>query len=128
MNLREPAAARPPRVTAILEEQAAFWGVSVAEILGRRRRKWRLGWHRDRSEDERTFAIEARQSAMRRCRDEIIIRGRPASFPQIGLWFGRDHTTVMNAYYGPRGARGNRPLRRRPQLALVIDNTHREAA
>ena len=41
--------------------------------------------------------FEARAIAMKRLRDEIVIVGKPVSYPQIGKWFGRNHSTVMSA-------------------------------
>jgi hypothetical protein len=39
----------------------------------------------------------ARFEAMYRVRTEIKIAGSEPSLPQIGKWFGRDHTTVLHA-------------------------------
>ena len=40
---------------------------------------------------------DARFEAMYRVRTEIKIAGSEPSLPQIGKWFGRDHTSVLNA-------------------------------
>ena len=69
------------------------------------KRSWELGYdprsvlspvcHREIS--------HARQEVMRTIRSEIIMpNGRPPSYPLIGKWFGRDHSTVV---YGVRSAR-----------------------
>lgn len=31
-----------------------------------------------------------------RCREEIMIKGKPISWPQLGYMFERDHTTIMS--------------------------------
>lgn len=41
-------------------------------------------------------ADAARRAAMAQVRAEIIIGGKPASYPLIGRWFNRDHTTVLH--------------------------------
>ncbi len=75
----------PERVLHIIEGTAADHGVSVADILGRRRTR---------------KISDARHSAMWRVRSiswkGMGWHGRP-SYPQIGRWFRRDHTTVLLA-------------------------------
>lgn len=94
----EPAPSRPERVTQIVVEVAAAFRIEAALILS---------W------DRRRPVFAARVAAMRRCRDELVISGRSPTFPMIGRWFGRDHTSVMNAYYGglPGQHRRVEPLR-----------------
>ena len=51
-------------------------GVPVEDIMG---------------DSHRGPAVAARHAAM------YLVRKARKSYPQIGLWFNRDHTTVMNA-------------------------------
>lgn len=67
----------------IVNEVAADHGVTAAEILGR---------------SQKQRASQARHHAMFRVRNEVVIDGKPASFPRIGRWFGRDHSTVVHAF------------------------------
>lgn len=72
----------PERVELILRQVCAQHGVSPRDVLG----------------DSRLKAVCcARFEAMYRIRTEIKIGGRPPSLPKIGSWFGRDHTSVLNA-------------------------------
>lgn len=66
----------------IVNEVARQYDVDPTEILGKSR-------HRE--------IVIPRMVAMARCRREITILGVPASYPEIGRWFRRDHTSVMNA-------------------------------
>lgn len=67
----------------IVNEVAAEYGVTAAEIMGRSRR---------------VKVIYARRHAIYRIRNEVVIDGRSASWPRIGRWLGRDHTTIIYAY------------------------------
>jgi chromosomal replication initiator protein len=70
--------ALPPRILAVVREVADVRGVTMAEILGDRRH---------------AQVARARMEAMARCR---ALDPAP-SLPRIGVWFGRDHTTVLHA-------------------------------
>lgn len=72
----------PARVLNIIRNVAGEHGVEPRDILGRRR----LG-----------KIARARQEAMHHCRRMEWAEGKPPSFPQIGVWFGRDHSTVIYA-------------------------------
>jgi len=69
------------------------------------KRSWELGYD-PRSVLSATVYREishARHEVMRTIRSEIIMpNGRPPSYPLIGKWFGRDHSSVI---YGVRLAR-----------------------
>jgi chromosomal replication initiator protein len=67
--------AAPARVRAVVERVAADRKVPLADLLGRSRR---------------TAATEARQAAYAAVREAT-----GASYPMIGRWFGRDHSTVL---------------------------------
>jgi len=62
------------------------------------RRSWELGYD---PKDILSSAVyrevsHARHEVMRTVRDEITMpNGKPPSYPLIGRWFGRDHTTVI---------------------------------
>ena len=61
-------------------------------------RSWELGY--DPREivgvDVCRDVSHARHEVMRTVRDEITMpNGKPPSYPLIGRWFGRDHTTVI---------------------------------
>lgn len=66
----------------IVNQVAAEYGVTAAEMMGLSRK---------------VKICAARHHAMYRIRNEVTIDGKPASFPRIGRWFGRDHTTVIQA-------------------------------
>lgn len=66
----------------VAEEAAREYGVDLGQIRSRARSR---------------AVVRARQEAMRRIRDEM---GR--TYPEIGQWFGLDHTTVI---HGVRRAR-----------------------
>lgn len=72
----------PPRIEAIIRQAADEHGVPYADVVG-------LDTHR--------AASRVRFEAMYRIRNEIRIAGQPPSLPQIGRWFSRDHTSVLNA-------------------------------
>lgn len=72
------------------------------------RRSWELGYDpRDILSDAVYREVSrARHEVMREVRDTIVMpNGRPPSWPQIGGWFGRDHTSVI---YGVKKARAMR--------------------
>jgi chromosomal replication initiation ATPase DnaA len=67
----------------IVMEVAEAHQVSVRDILGPTRFR---------------HVVYARQEAMYRVRNEIVIRGEPMSYPEIGRKFGgRDHSTVLHS-------------------------------
>jgi chromosomal replication initiation ATPase DnaA len=72
----------PASVRAIIREVAAAHGVAVGDLLSR-------------SVIRKTAA--ARHAAMQAVRARVVIYHRPPSMPQIGVWFGRDHTSVVYA-------------------------------
>ena len=79
----------PTKVHKIIAETAAEYGVTLADVLG--------------DVTARRFS-RPRQEAMRRV-SVMPWRGSVASYPQIGDWFNRDHTTVLYAC-GRLSARG----------------------
>lgn len=46
--------------------------------------------------------IAAYTDAVIEIRDTIVIQGKPVSFPTIAKWFGRDHTSLVHAYWKGR--------------------------
>jgi chromosomal replication initiation ATPase DnaA len=70
----------PATVRWIIEDVSDETGITIADILGR-------GLTRK--------ATLARQECMRRVRWGILVDHLPPSYQRIGLWFDRDHTTVM---------------------------------
>ena len=68
----------PSRVVAIIRDVAAEHRIAPAVIL---------------SEDRRRVICRARWEAIARARDHTP---KP-SYPQLGRWFRRDHTTIMHA-------------------------------
>lgn len=74
----------PPAVMAIASEVASNHGLSLCDILSRKRDR-RFSWPR-----QEVFAL---------VRQRVTIDGAPASYPRIGQWLGYDHTTVL---YGER--------------------------
>lgn len=79
----------PGRVQTVLRETATDHGVTVADILGKERKRT-IAW--------------ARQDAAFRLKRIAWgsggwSNGTP-SFPQVGRWLGLDHTTVLHACRG----------------------------
>ena len=72
---------RPPSVVAIVEEVAAEHGFTASQLFG----PWR-----------RYDICRARFECWGRLRTELKFASGPPSLPQIGSWFGRHHTSVMN--------------------------------
>lgn len=71
----------PERIRAVVVRRSYELGYDPAEIV---------------STSVVRHVAHARFDVMRAVRDEIIMpNGKPPSYPQIGRWFGRDHTTVI---------------------------------
>ena len=85
----------PPRIAEIVREAAARHRVRPEEVL---------------SADRTRAVAYARFEAIKACR---ALTPQP-SMPQIGRWFGRDHTTVLHAlrHVPAEGYRGPPPARR----------------
>ena len=72
----------PERVRQIIHEVAAQHGLTMADLIGPARQK---------------IPSRARFAAYAVIRERVMIKGVPASYPQIGKWFGnRDHTSVLH--------------------------------
>lgn len=69
----------PARVLTVIREVAQEHGVKVHDILSPCRLR-PVAW--------------ARHDAMLRVRALAWAFGNPPSYPKIGLWFNRDHSTV----------------------------------
>lgn len=76
---RRPLA--PSRVLAIVREVCAETNVAPWEVFSAIRNR---------------RVSTARHLAMQIVRAAIVVNGKPPSYPQIGSWFGRDHTSVRN--------------------------------
>lgn len=75
----------PERVRRLIEEVCDKHHVNVQRIVQRP--------ESGRSTKRRTIV---RREIWHRIRTEIIMaNGRPPSYPQIGEWFGMDHTTIV---------------------------------
>lgn len=73
----------PPRIRAEIQQKSAELGFSAQEILSDNT-SWLVSW--------------ARGDVMRHIRETVVMAdGRPPSYPQIGRWFGRDHSSVIAA-------------------------------
>jgi chromosomal replication initiation ATPase DnaA len=70
----------PPRARAVIIDIAASHGLAVETLMGRRQSR---------------AVAAARGEAMRALRS-LQCAGRPLSYPRIGAWFARHHTTVMH--------------------------------
>lgn len=77
--MRRPV--RPKSVDAIVERIAAKHGITRATLEERKTRK---------------LARLARFECWTVLRAELVINGKPPSYPQIGAWFGRDNATIHN--------------------------------
>lgn len=73
--IRKPAPNRPRVGTALIQEAAAFFKITYDDIVG---------------PDRARIFIDAR------CVVAIIMRERGLSYPQIGRFLKRDHSTVIN--------------------------------
>lgn len=96
----------PPRVQAIISETADRHGISVADLLG----------------DGRTAKVAlARHQAMRAVASLKMPCGNPTT-TQIGAWFGRDHTSVLNALgrLAGRGKQWSTPRDRTKRVAWAL--------
>ena len=71
-----------PHWRIITDEVCAKYGVTFAEIVSHRKP---------------TPVINARREAWWRIRHEVLINGRPISYPEIGRRFGKDHTTILHS-------------------------------
>ncbi len=71
----------PPRVSAVIHWVAAEHGLPVGVLLGR---------------SQVPAIAEARRVAIRGVRCLEFADGKPPSFPRIGRWFKRHHTTIMH--------------------------------
>jgi chromosomal replication initiation ATPase DnaA len=80
----------------ILNRAANFWGVTVDDMVGTSKTK-RL--------------VEARRVAINGLRDAGL------SYPEIGLIFGRHHTTIQSAFKRQRPPRPNLAAPRVPEFA-----------
>lgn len=80
----------PARVAGIIDAVAVEDGVSVADLLG---------------PSQRIVHSDARRKAWARIRDLQKPDRLPFSYPQIGRWFGRHHTTVLIGVQAVRGER-----------------------
>lgn len=73
----------PPRIRVAIQQKSADLGFSAQEIL---------------SDDTSWLVSWARGDVMRHIRETVVMAdGRPPSYPQIGAWFGRNHTSVLHA-------------------------------
>jgi chromosomal replication initiation ATPase DnaA len=77
----------PPRARAVIIDIAASHGLAVETLMGR---------HQSRA------VAAARGEAMAALRGLQFADGRPPSYPRIGAWFARHHTTVMHHCGGMR--------------------------
>lgn len=71
----------PPVIVAIAREVAEQHGFTVDQLVG---------------PSPRHDLARARFCAWNRIRTEVRFRGLPPSLPQIGKWFGRDHTSILH--------------------------------
>ena len=70
----------PERFQAIVREVAEERVVPVDVLFTRQRR---------------SGATEARRAAYAKVRATPLVTGRLPSYPQIGRWFGREHSTIL---------------------------------
>lgn len=79
MNAHRPV---PPRVSSLIREICSQYGVTVNDVMGR---------------DQDEVVVSVRHEIWRTLREEVVFAdGRPPSWPRIGGWFARDHTTIMS--------------------------------
>lgn len=78
---KHPKIWRPDRVNAVIAAACEKYGVSEADIMACKR----VQAH-----------IQARRECWWRTRQMLDYYGRPFSYPQIALWFDRDHTTIRD--------------------------------
>ena len=71
----------PPVIVAIVKQVADEHGFTVDQLCG---------------PSPRHDLARARFDAWHRIRTEVRFRGTQPSLPQIGKWFGRDHTSILH--------------------------------
>jgi len=70
----------PSRMSTIVRDTCAEFGVDPKKIF----------------EDDRRWPLaHIRQETWRRVRATTMTNGKPPSYPRIGRWFGRDHTSIL---------------------------------
>lgn len=69
----------PPRVLAIMIEVSERHGIAVADLLGGHSARF----------------CGARREAIHAVADLELFCGKYPSTPQMGVWFGRHHTTIL---------------------------------
>lgn len=78
----------PPRVVELVRDTSWSLGVNPKRVM---------------SGEVSGDVSHARHEVMRQVRDRIVMAdGLSPSYPLIGSWFGRDHTTVI---YGVKASR-----------------------
>lgn len=99
LRVKAREAGGPHRLAAIASAVECATGVSIAALRGRSRRQ---------------LPARARMLAMYLARELT-----PLSLPQIGLYFDRDHTTVLHACRAIEAATGKEAARRDRVMALL---------
>lgn len=74
----------PPRVRAIALQVSLARFVPLSRMFSYQRGQ-RDEWH----------VTAARREVWRRVREEIRVNGAPPSYPLMGRWFGRHHSTIL---------------------------------
>lgn len=90
--IAEPEPAAEPETTIELLPGGARWREIVNEVAIARGMNASIILRGRRTE----LTCDARFECWYRMRTEIVIAGDPVSYPQIGKWFGKDHTTVLH--------------------------------
>lgn len=84
-----------------------FPGITVDQIKGSMRRR---------------EVVEARHE----CMYAVRMERQDLSFPAIGRWFNRDHTSILAAYYKIAGRNGNEELRLKHERKYERMNSYRD--
>jgi|GEM_PF-6564808 len=75
----------PPRISTMIRDTCIEYGVPIDHVMGP-------------SHDE--VSVGVRHEIWRKLREEVTLsNGLPPSYPRIGGWFGRDHTTIRSGYF-----------------------------
>lgn len=76
---KHPKIWRPARVNIALHETCVKYGIGERDIISHSRKH-----------------LQARREVWWRVRQMLNIHGKPYSYPQIAMWFDREHTSVMD--------------------------------
>ena len=97
MTKKRQRLAMPPRAMDITRETASAYRVSMEDMFSRVRTR---------------RIASAHAECWRRIREEMLIDGKPPSYPNIGDWFRKNHSSVFTAVKNASTVEGRANLER----------------